>query len=57
MSSNVDNNQTEQGTQQMPSMSINSARDLAIADNATQQLLTRLGIMRRKHLFDLYFSL
>jgi hypothetical protein len=57
MSSNVDNNQTEQGTQQMPSMSINSARDLAIADDATQQLLTRLGIMRRKHLFDLYFSL
>lgn len=44
MSSNVENNQTSQ----IHSMNTSSSRGLAIADEATQLLLTRLGIMRRK---------
>jgi len=48
MSSNVENNQNQQTTQQVPSITVNSSRGLAIADDATQLLLTRLGIVRRK---------
>jgi hypothetical protein len=46
MSSNVEN--TQQTNPQTPSISVNSSRDLAIANDATRLLLTRLGIMRRK---------
>lgn len=44
MSSNVENPQTPQ----IPALNTNSSRGFAIADEATQLLLTRLGIMRRK---------
>ncbi len=43
----MEDTRNEQTIQRMSSISNNSARDLAIADGATQLLLTRLGIMRR----------
>jgi hypothetical protein len=46
MSSNVEN--TQQSNPQTPLISVNSSRDLSVADDATRLLLTRLGIMRRK---------
>ena len=48
MSTNVQNNQDEQRIQLMPSMSINSTRNSTLVSDATQLLLTRLGIIRRK---------
>jgi hypothetical protein len=51
VSSNVETTQNEQRTPQTPSLNLNSARNLAIADDATQLLLTQLGIMRRKFFF------
>ena len=49
MSSNVEGDHH----QQIPSVNVSSSRGLAMADNATQQLLRRLGIVRRKsYLFD-----
>ncbi len=49
MSSNVET--AQQATPQTPSMSVNSARGLAIVDDATQLLMARLGIMRRKFIY------
>lgn len=46
MSSNVE--VVEQTTPQTPSVSVNASRGLASADDVTQLLLTRLGIVRRK---------
>ncbi len=51
LSSHVEDTRNEQTIQRMSSISNNSARDLAIADGATQLLLTRLGIMRRMFWF------
>lgn len=50
MSSHVENN----SNQPTPSLSVNSSRSLAIADDATQSLLARLGIVRRKNFHFLF---
>jgi hypothetical protein len=45
MPSNVESNQDEQTT----SINASNANEMAIANDATQLLLTRLGILRRKY--------
>ncbi len=45
MTSNVESNPDEQST----SINVSNANEMAIANDATQLLLTRLGILRRKY--------